>query len=66
MGNQLGNKIFHVQGMSCPSCEIKIENILHKIEGVKEVKASLAKSEVSVKYDPSLVRRKNWKRRLRK
>ncbi|MCL6591695.1 MAG: sulfite exporter TauE/SafE family protein [Firmicutes bacterium] len=46
-------KVFRVQGMSCPSCELKIENVLTEMTGVKEVKASLAKASVAVKYDPA-------------
>lgn len=45
------SKVFQVKGMSCPSCEIKIENVLRKIEGVIKVNASLAKSQVTVEYD---------------
>ena len=49
------NRIFHVGGMACPSCEIKIENNLKKIDGVESVKASLAGSTVEVNYDASRV-----------
>lgn len=55
MSQELVSKVFRVKGMSCPSCEIKIENALRKIEGVKEVKASMSKSQVKVKCDSSLV-----------
>lgn len=48
-------KVFKVNGMSCSSCELKIEKVLGKNAGVKAVKASLAKSEVRVEYDPSQI-----------
>lgn len=41
--------------MTCSSCEIKIENTLKKIEGIKEVKASLAEKTVNINYDAALV-----------
>lgn len=44
-------KIFQVKGMTCPSCEMKIERTLSRMDGVEEVKASLAKSEVKVVFD---------------
>ncbi|HEX3044165.1 MAG TPA: sulfite exporter TauE/SafE family protein [Bacillota bacterium] len=55
MERKLPSMVFKVNGMSCPSCEIKIENMLRKIEGVVKVKALLAKSQVMVEYDPAVV-----------
>ncbi len=54
MERKLISKVFAVRGMSCPSCEMKIENALRKIKGVVKVEASLAKSQVTVEYDPEL------------
>jgi uncharacterized protein len=51
MEPQVVSKVFTIKGMSCASCEIKIENGLSRIEGVKEVKASLAESTVMVSFD---------------
>lgn len=48
-------KVFQVKGMTCSSCEMKIERMVGRIEGVSEVKTSLAKSEVKVGYDPEKV-----------
>lgn len=39
---------FHVSGMHCASCEVLIEENLKEAEGVENVKASLAKTEVTV------------------
>jgi sulfite exporter TauE/SafE/plastocyanin domain-containing protein/copper chaperone CopZ len=55
MEPKLVNQTFQVKGMTCPSCELKIENILKKIEGVINVKASLAQSTVEVYYNAGQV-----------
>lgn len=47
--------VLRIKGMSCSSCELKIENALSKVEGVRQVKASLGKSMAKVEYDPSKV-----------
>lgn len=47
------SKVFRVNGMTCPSCELKIENGLKKLTGVKVVKASLSQSAVEVTYEPA-------------
>ena len=48
-------KTFKIKGMSCSSCELKIENALGKVDGVKRVKVSLAASTATVVYDPAKV-----------
>jgi sulfite exporter TauE/SafE/copper chaperone CopZ len=55
MEPKLMNQTIQVNGMTCPSCELKIENHLKKIAGVKEAKACLAESTVNVTYDAGLV-----------
>lgn len=55
-GAGVQSKTFLVRGMSCPSCELKIEKVLRKMPGVKDAKASLANSEVKVEYDPEQVK----------
>ncbi|NLG84746.1 MAG: heavy metal transporter [Firmicutes bacterium] len=45
-------KTFAVKGMSCTSCELKIEKSLRRITGVKEAKVSLRDSRATVIYDP--------------
>ncbi|UOO38708.1 sulfite exporter TauE/SafE family protein [Oscillospiraceae bacterium CM] len=44
-----------IDGMSCPSCEMKIENSLKKKAGIRDVKASYAKSSVTFSYDPDII-----------
>lgn len=48
-------KVFRIKGMSCPSCELKIENALSKVDGVKKAKVSLTESTATVEYDPGKV-----------
>ena len=54
---QSGNSkiVIKIKGMSCSSCELKIENALGKVNGVKQVRVSLAESSATVEYDSSKV-----------
>ena len=45
----------NVGGMSCSHCEIAVQDAVRKLPGIKKVKASRRKKEVSVDYDASLV-----------
>jgi sulfite exporter TauE/SafE/copper chaperone CopZ len=44
-----------IDGMSCTSCEMKLENSLKKKAGVRDVKASYVKDTVTFTYDPDIV-----------
>jgi sulfite exporter TauE/SafE/copper chaperone CopZ len=46
-----------VDGMTCSSCETRIEKAVGALEGVSRVSASAPISEVIVYYDPQIVRR---------
>ncbi len=48
-------KQIKINGMSCSGCELKIENKLRKLEGVKSVKASYVKSNLNIEYDKDSV-----------
>lgn len=48
MGQRLMRKILQIKGMTCTSCEMKIENALKKVDGVVEVKAILSSSKVYI------------------
>ncbi len=41
-----------IEGMSCASCELRLENGLKKMKGVSEVKASLADAKLYVTFNP--------------
>lgn len=49
------NKILFVNGMSCSSCEIKIEKTLRKIQGINDIKVSYSKGTVEVSYNENEV-----------
>ncbi len=49
------NSIYKVKGMFCNTCENRIQNCLLNIDGIKNVKASYTKEEVSIEYDESKV-----------
>lgn len=44
-----------LDGMTCASCETRIENALKKLSGVKEVKATFGRSNVNVTYDANAI-----------
>lgn len=44
-------KIYKIEGMSCTSCAMKIENTLKDIEGITEVEVSYGDSVAYVSYD---------------
>jgi sulfite exporter TauE/SafE/copper chaperone CopZ len=52
---RLIRKILQIGGMTCTSCEMRIENRLKKIEGVIGVKAIYSSSNVYVTYDAGVV-----------
>nr|WP_194189585.1 heavy metal translocating P-type ATPase [Clostridium chrysemydis] len=42
---------FKIKGMTCASCQARIEKVVSKIQGVKDVVVNLATEEMSLKYD---------------
>lgn len=51
MEQKLIRKILQIEGMTCTSCEMRIENALKKLEGVVDVKAIFSSSNVYITYD---------------
>lgn len=51
MERNIKREVLSVLGMTCTSCEMRIENTLKKVPGVKEVKASYSSSKVYVTYN---------------
>ena len=49
-------KTFKVSGMRCPNCKAKVEDALRSVAGVQLVEAHLAKANVTVTYDETLVK----------
>lgn len=50
-GSRIVTKTLRVEGMSCPSCEMRIENTLEAMPGVTEVSAKYADGLVRLTYD---------------
>lgn len=48
-------KILQIEGMTCTSCEMRIENALKKLDGVVEVKAIFSSSNVYITYDEKAI-----------
>jgi copper chaperone CopZ len=44
-----------VEGMSCPHCEMAIQDAVRKLNGIKKTKANRRKKVVITLFDPSLV-----------
>lgn len=55
MEQKLVRKVLQIEGMTCSSCEMRIENTLKKLDGVAEVKAMYSSSNVYITYDVNRV-----------
>ncbi len=47
-------RTFTVKGMTCSGCEMKVERILNRLNGIKSAKASFSNNTVTVEYDPGV------------
>jgi sulfite exporter TauE/SafE/plastocyanin domain-containing protein/copper chaperone CopZ len=55
MEQRLLRKVLQIEGMTCTSCEMRIENKLKKLDGVIEAKAIYSSSNVYVTYDANMI-----------
>jgi uncharacterized protein len=55
MDQKLVRKVLQIEGMTCTSCEMRIEKALKKLEGVVDVKAMYSSSNVYVTYDVNVL-----------
>ncbi|HEX2947912.1 MAG TPA: sulfite exporter TauE/SafE family protein [Clostridia bacterium] len=55
MEQKILRKVLQIGGMTCTSCEMRIENKLRKLEGISDVKAIYSSSNVYVTYDANLI-----------
>jgi copper chaperone CopZ len=46
---------FHVNGMHCPSCELRIQNALHRVNGIYKVDVNMSDKRVVVIFDKTKV-----------
>lgn len=51
MEQKLIRKVLQIDGMTCTSCEIRIENALKKMKGIVEAEAVYSSSKVYITYD---------------
>ena len=50
---ELKQKTLYIDGMTCNSCERRIENAVKKVNGISKVNADYSKSKVVVVYEPN-------------
>lgn len=55
MEQKLMRKVLQIEGMTCTSCEMRIENKLKKMKGVIEVKVSYGSSNAKITYEADVV-----------
>lgn len=55
MDKKVVRRVLQIEGMTCTSCEMRIENNLKKVEGIIDVKAMFASSNVYVTYDSNTI-----------
>jgi uncharacterized protein len=55
MTTKIANISLQIDGMTCVSCENRIENALRKTKGIQDVKASYADSRASITYDANVI-----------
>lgn len=48
--------IIPIEGMTCAACSQRVERVLSKLEGVKQVSVNLAAEKAAVEYDPQLIK----------
>ncbi len=51
----LMRRVLHIKGMTCTGCEARIENYLKRLDGITEVNAMFASSNVYVTYNPQKI-----------
>ena len=59
-------KTFQLEGLSCPSCGLKIEGMLKKAEGVKESEVLFNSSRVKVAFDETVVDAEEIKNKIQR
>ncbi|MCX7709129.1 MAG: sulfite exporter TauE/SafE family protein [Clostridia bacterium] len=55
MEQKLIRRVLLIEGMTCTSCEMRIENSLKKLDGVMDAKAIFSSSNVYVTFDGNLI-----------
>ncbi|OLS37072.1 ATPase P [Alkalihalophilus pseudofirmus] len=55
-----------ITGMTCAACANKIEKGLSRVEGVEEANVNFALEKTTIKYDPSIVDKKEFEAKIEK
>ncbi|CAN5879641.1 hypothetical protein BH20ACT7_BH20ACT7_15570 [soil metagenome] len=45
--------VLQVEGMTCTGCEQRIDTVLRRVDGVREVRADHTSGQVAVRLDPA-------------
>lgn len=53
---ETANVVIPIEGMTCAACSQRVEKVLSKLEGVKQVSVNLATEKAAVEYDPEVVK----------
>jgi Cd2+/Zn2+-exporting ATPase len=48
-------KVFHIQGMHCPACVMRVEGIEDELPGIHSIKASYQRGRMEVAFDETQV-----------
>lgn len=57
---------FRVTGMTCASCQARVEKVLNKMDGVEEAVVNLATEKATVKFDKKVVTSKDLEEKVKK
>lgn len=49
--SELSKEILNIEGMSCNACELRLENAVGKIDGIRAVKADCTKNILTLEYE---------------
>ncbi|MFV2045872.1 heavy metal translocating P-type ATPase [Metabacillus sp. YM-086] len=64
MTQEIKEAVLPITGMTCASCAVRIEKGLKKVEGVEEANVNFALERTSIKYNPSVVRIEDFKKKI--
>ncbi len=58
MGNDIKEMKLKVEGITCTSCAMEMENTLRDIEGILNASVNLTEDTMNIRYDSALINRK--------
>lgn len=60
----MANKTFQLETLTCPSCAAKIETVLKKMKGVKDVEVLFTSSRTKVSFDETVTNQDEIKKTI--